>query len=291
MGASAQAPQGQAPQTHESWATSTSLPGVDLTPLSAAQKQKALQVLREQACPCGCGFKVAECRIKDPGCGFSSGLAGIVAKGIKDGKSVDEIAKLESASRWGHAPEPPKLLEDPVQISLEGAPSQGPKEARITLVEFSDFECPYCSQAANEVWAVLQAYPTQMRLVYKQFPLESHPHANLAAVASLAALNQNKFWPMHDKLFGNYRKLSRENILAWAQELGLDMPRFTADLVSPKLKSAVQKDVAAGEEAGVTGTPSFYINGKHYNGAFSLAALKPIFDAELGTTKAPSSAK
>ncbi len=248
-------------------------------------------MLREQSCPCGCGFKVAECRVKDPGCGFSTGLASIVTTGLKDGKSAEEIAKLVSSSRWGHAPEPPKLLEDPVAIPLGSAPSQGPVDARVTLVEFSDFECPYCSQAASEVRAVLQAYPKDVRLVYKQFPLEMHPHANLAAVASLAALNQNKFWPMHDKLFGNFRKLSRQNFLLWAQELGLDIPRFTADLASSKLKSDVDKDVKAGLDVGVTGTPSFYINGKHYNGQFSLAALKPILDAELGPQKVSKATK
>ena len=266
----------------EPWTTAATLPGVDFNGLSATQKQKALKMLREYACPCGCGFKVAECRVKDSGCAYSNGLAAIVTQGVKDGKSGDEIAKLQSSSRWGHGPEPPKLLEDPVAIPIAGAPMQGPPDARITLVEFSDFECPYCSQAANEVRTVLQAYPKDIRLVYKQFPLSTHPHANLAAVASLAALNQNKFWPMHDKLFGNFRKLSRENFLAWAKELGLDMPKFTADLGSPTLKAAVEKDLKAGEEAGVSGTPSFYINGKHYNGAFSLAALKPIVDAELG---------
>ena len=274
----------------EPWTTSATLPGVDLAALSATQKQKALQMLRDHACPCGCGFKVAECRVKDPGCAYSNGLAAIVTQGVKDGKSGDEIAKLESASRWGHGPEPPKLLEDPVAIQIAGAPSQGPMDAKITLVEFSDFECPYCSQAANEVRAVLKAYPKDIRLVYKQFPLSTHPHANQAAAASLAAHNQNKFWPMHDKLFGNFRKLSRENFLTWAKELGLDMPKFTADLASPKLKAEVENDLKAGEEAGVTGTPSFYINGKHYNGPFSLASVKPILDAELGL-KATTAAK
>ena len=274
----------------EPWTTAVTLPGVDFAALSAAQKQKALHMLREEACPCGCGFKVAECRVKDPGCAYSNGLAAIVTKGLTEGKSDKEIATLQSASRWGHAPEPPKLLEDPVTIPITGAPMQGPADARITLVEFSDFECPYCSQAANEVRAVLQAYPKDIRLVYKQFPLSTHPHANLAAAASLAAMNQNKFWPMHDKLFANFRKLSRENILAWAKELGLDLPKFTADLESPKLKAVVASDMKAGDEAGVSGTPSFYINGKHYNGPFTLASLKPILDAELGL-KVPTAGK
>jgi protein-disulfide isomerase len=274
----------QVPQAQEAWKTSAALPGVDFSGLSVAQKQKALQMLREQSCTCGCTMKVAECRFKDPNCAYSTALAAIVIKGLKEGKTPDEIMKLEAASRWGHPPEPPKILEDPVEIPIAGAPVQGPANARITLVEFSDFECPYCSLATSEVKTVLQAYPKDIRLVYKQFPLDMHPHAKLGAMASLAALNQDKFWPMHDKLFSNFRKLSRENILAWAKELGLDMPKFTADLDSPKLKAAIEKDIREGEKAGVSGTPAFFINGKHYNGPFTMAELKPIFDAELKGT-------
>lgn len=275
-------------QAQEPWQTSTALPGVDFSGLSAAQKQKALQILRQQGCTCGCTMKMAECRMKDPNCAYSTALAAIVVKGLKDGKSPDEIVELEAASRFGHPPQPPKLLEDPVQIPIAGAPVRGPADARITLVEFSDFECPYCSLATAEVKTVLQAYPKDIRLVYKQFPLDMHPHARLGAMASLAALNQDKFWPMHDKLFSNFRKLTRENILAWAKELGLDLPKFTADLDSPKLKTVVDKDLHDGEQAGVNGTPAFFINGKHYNGPFTMAELKPIFEAELkGTTVAP----
>ena len=270
----------QAPIAQEGWQTATALPGIDFSGLTETQKQKALDMLREQGCTCGCNMKLAECRVKDPGCSYSNALAAIILKGLKEGKSPDEIAKLEAASRWSHPPEPPKLLDDPVEIPIAGAPSLGPPHARITLVEFSDFECPYCSIATAEVKTVLQTYPKDVRLVYKHFPLDMHPHAKLAAMASLAALNQDKFWPMHDKLFSNFRKLTRENILAWAKELGLDMPKFTTDLDSPQLKSAVEKDVREGDQAGVTGTPAFFINGKHYNGPFTMAALKPILDAE-----------
>lgn len=282
----------QAPKSPEGWQSAAVLPGVDFAGLTDAQKHKALQMLRDQNCTCGCTMKLAECRIKDPNCSYSTALAGIIVQGIKEGKSPDEIVKLAAASHWGHAPEPPKLLEDPIEIPISGAPSQGPAGARITLVEFSDFECPYCSIATSEVKTVLQAYPKDIRLVYKQFPLDMHPHAKLAAVASVAAFNQDKFWPMHDKLFANFRKLSRESILAWATELGLDMPKFTADLDSPKLKAAVEKDIHEGEKSGVNGTPAFFINGKHYNGPFIMAELKPILDAELkGTPVAPGSAQ
>lgn len=278
----------QAPPAPVDWTTATDLPHIDLSGLSAPQKQKALEMLRSGDCPCGCGFKLAECRVKDPACSYSQGLAAVIVQGIKDGKSSAEIAKLAAASRWGHPPAPPKLLEDPVRIPLSGAPSQGPPNARISLVEFSDFECPYCSQASSEVRAILNAYPKDIQLFYKQFPLETHPHAQLAARASIAARNQGKFWPMHDKLFSNYRKLNRENILAWAQELGMDLPRFTADLASPASQTVVDNDLKDGLDAGVTGTPAFFINGKHYNGPFTLAALKPILDQEL---KSPHTAR
>jgi protein-disulfide isomerase len=167
-----------------------------------------------------------------------------------------------------------------------GSPSKGPEDARITLVEFSDFECPYCSRAVREVDALLKAYPKEIRLVYKQFPLSMHPHARLAATAALAANEQGKFWEMHDRLFANYRQLSREHILALAKDAGLDIERFTADWASPKLAAEVSKDYKDGESAGVFGTPAFFINGKLYNGPMELSAVKPLIDAELKPVRA-----
>jgi protein-disulfide isomerase len=119
-----------------------------------------------------------------------------------------------------------------------------------------------------------------------------HPHAEMAAEASLAARDQGKFWEMYDVLFKNYRRLSSDNILLWAKDIGLDVDKFKADLVSGKYKAVVQKDLADGEGAGVYGTPAFYINGKQYNGEVTLAALKPILAAELkGDTKEAEAAK
>jgi protein-disulfide isomerase len=175
----------------------------------------------------------------------------------------------------------PKLLEDPVKIAVAGAPVKGPESARITLVEFSDFECPYCSAAAPKVDAIMAAYPKDIKLIYKQFPLSMHPHAEMAAEASLAAREQGKFWEMYELLFKNYRQLSHARILEIAKSLGLDMNKFQAELDSGKYKKEVEKDIADGDAANVYGTPAFYINGKQYNGELSLAALKPIFAKEL----------
>jgi protein-disulfide isomerase len=124
-----------------------------------------------------------------------------------------------------------------------------------------------------------------VKLIYKQFPLSMHPHAELAAEASLAAREQGKFWEMYDLLFKNYRTLSRNSILAMAQAIGLDVDKFKTDLDSGKYKAVVDKDLADGETAGVYGTPAFYIDGKQYNGEVTLTALRPIIADELKGTK------
>jgi len=267
----------------DAWKTSEMLGDVDLSSLTPVQKKAALKILREEDCSCQCGMKTAECIMKDTNCSYSRTIAKIAIQGVKDGKSLMEISKLMDASPKAHRP---KVLEAPVKIPVDGAPVRGPADARITLVEFSDFECPFCSVAVKQVDTLMAAYPKDVKLIYKQFPLSMHPHAQFAAEASLAAREQGKFWEMYDVLFKNYRRLSRENVMIWAKEIGLDVNKFKADLDSRKYKAVVDKDVADGETAGVYGTPSFYINGKQYNGEVSLAALKPIFAAELkGETK------
>ena len=251
---------------------------VDLSGLTAVQKKAVLKLLHEEDCSCQCGLKTADCIVQDPSCSYSRALAGIAIKGVKDGKALLEISKLMDASPKAHRP---KVLEDPVNVPFLGAPSLGPPDARITLVEFSDFECPYCALAVKQVKALMAAYPKDIRLFYKQFPLSMHPHAQLAAEAALAANEQGKFWEMHDLLFGNFRKLSRENMLVWAQQIGLDVNKFKADLDSQKFASVIKKDTSDGDASGVYGTPAFFINGKLYNGPMTLEAMKPILEAEL----------
>lgn len=271
-------------QQPESWQTSDTLGPIDLSGLTPVQKRAVLKLVREQDCSCLCGMKVAECIAKDPNCSYSKHLATIAIQGVKEGKTPLEISKEMDASPKAHRP---KLLEDPVKIPVDGSPVLGPSNARITLVEFSDFECPYCSLAVVEIRSLMTAYPKDVKLIYKQFPLSMHAHAPLAAAASLAAKDQGKFWEMHDILFKNFRKLSRENILAFAKDLGLDMDKFKSDLDSKKYESVIQKDVADGEAVGVYGTPALFINGKHYNGPVTIDALKPIFEAELKVAHAP----
>jgi protein-disulfide isomerase len=125
-------------------------------------------------------------------------------------------------------------------------------------------------------------------VVFKQFPLDMHSQAKLAAEASLAAHAQGKFWALHDRMFQNFRRLSRESILKFAAEAGLDIPRFTADLDSHKYAKTVDKEVDEGVQSGVMGTPTFFINGKRYNGAMEPEIVKPLIEAEL---KAPAASR
>jgi protein-disulfide isomerase len=261
------------------WQTATILPNVDLAGLSAAQKQAALKALRAQSCTCGCDMHVAECRMKDPSCGESRALADIIIQAVKAGKDPQKaVAESDFIKRKSATP---ALLEEAVALPVSGAPVKGPAGARIALVEFSDFECPYCSRAVPKIDAILKAYPNDAKLIYKQFPLPNHPHARMAAQAAVAAQSQDKFWPMYDKLFANFNKLSEATVVALAKESGLDMARFEAERNSAKAKAVVDRDIADGTKVQIAGTPTLFINGKRYNGPLDMTVLKPILDAEL----------
>jgi protein-disulfide isomerase len=265
----------------QGWQTATSLPGVELGGLTPAQQTKALRIMRGQDCSCGCSMKIAECRVNDPTCAFSKGMASVMVDAIKKGKTEAGAIAAAKASEFAKTPEG-TLLEKAVNIPTANSPSAGPANALITLVEFSDFQCPFCYKAVAHLNTLLKAYPTQVKLIFKQFPLvDSHPEAAISAAAALAAHQQGKFWQMHDIMFANHGSLSRKAILAWAAALGLDMMRFTADLDSAAVKMAVKRDLDDGAHAGVDATPTVFIDGQKYNGALALDAIKPIIEAEL----------
>jgi protein-disulfide isomerase len=267
------------------WKTVVNLPAVDFSGMSPLRGRALLRLLRSHDCTCGCGMKVAECRIKDSGCSWSKGLAAAMGDALRAGKNENDAIEAAKASRWGHGPEPGKLLEDAVAIPTAGAPMRGPADAALTLVEFSDFQCPYCALAVVKLDAVLDAYPGKIKLVFKQFPLDTHSQAALAAAAAISAHHQGKFWPMHDALFTHRTQLSRPSILELARITGLDMKRFEADLDSPETKRTVARDVEDGDRAGVEGTPTVYINGRKYNGSLNLPEIRKVIEEELKKSK------
>lgn len=259
------------------WQTVTELPGVDWQGLTGAKRLPVLQAIRAEGCGCGCGMKVAECRVLDPACGVSKKLANLAVKDALAGKTLPEI-RAELKRR---ATEPASVLEDPVTIPVVGAPTKGPANARVTVVEYSDFQCPFCSKAIKTVDALLAKYPKDVRVVYKQFPLDQHAQAQIAAEGSLAAHAQGKFWQLHDKMYSDISDLSKERLLVYAKQIGVDVTKFQADLNSRKWEKEVNREREEGETFGVNSTPTFFINGKKYNGAWEVAALAPIIEKEL----------
>lgn len=168
------------------------------------------------------------------------------------------------------------------KVELGTSPMKGPADAKVTVVIFSDFQCPFCSKVVTPLQEIEKAYAKEVRFVFKQFPLPFHPHALLAAQASLAAHEQGKFWPMHDKLFANQAQLQRADLERYAQEIGLDMNRFRTALDQEKWKEQVMREmVEARNTTVVNGTPGFLINGHFVGGAKDFAGFKAEIDKAL----------
>ena len=145
--------------------------------------------------------------------------------------------------------------------------AMGPADARVTLVEYGDFECPSCGEAHPVIKQVQRAFGNNLRLVFRHFPLRSsHPHALPAALAAEAAAEQGRFWDMHDRLFEHQTALTDEDLLRHARKLGLDLERFQTALRSPAYADRIQEDFTSGTRSGVNGTPSLFINGLRYDG-------------------------
>jgi protein-disulfide isomerase len=177
---------------------------------------------------------------------------------------------------------PPAPAEPPAQkVELGNAPVKGSKDAPVTLVAFSDFECPFCSRAATTVKQLEEEYQGKLRVAFKHQPLPRHPNAKIAAQASLAAAEQGKFWEMHDKLFANQTALDRPSLERYAQELGLDVGKFKAAMDSNKFEETINQDSAQGTQLGASGTPTFFVNGRQIVGAKPIEVFRRVIDEEL----------
>jgi protein-disulfide isomerase len=169
-----------------------------------------------------------------------------------------------------------------VQLATQGFPSKGPANAPVTIVEFSDFECPYCASIFPTLKQIEAAYGDRVRVVFRQFPLNSiHPRAQKAAEASLCAAEQQKFWEMHDAMFQDPRNLGIDALKQKASSLKLDATAFNACLDNSAKAESVKKDIFEGVKAGVTGTPALFINGRFLNGAQPYAQIAKVIDEEL----------
>ena len=185
-------------------------------------------------------------------------------------------------------------------LSVDGAPFKGDKNAKVTLVDFTDYQCPFCARHVRETWPQIEKdyiSTGKVKYVVRDFPIESiHPHAFKAAEATHCAGEQGKYWEIHDRLFADQKALALKDLPPHAQTLGLDVPKFQQCLESGRHAAKVRKDLADGQKAGVTGTPSFFLGltepndsqvkvQKSLKGAQPYAAFKEAIDSLLSSQK------
>jgi protein-disulfide isomerase len=190
---------------------------------------------------------------------------------------------------WGDTGPAPKTLTDSAgqtryDVSVDDDPVFGPADARVTIVEFSDYQCPYCIKWYREVYArLMEEYKGQIRFVYRDFPLTSiHPEALPAAEAANCANEQGAYWQYHDALFSGQFELSADAYIQYASALGLDLQKFQACLKEGRYRAEIEADLNYAIDLGVQSTPTFFINGIPVIGAQPYAAFKQVIDKELG---------
>jgi len=212
----------------------------------------------------------------------------LIAKGTPKGKVYETIMKTaktelpKAPAQAAGAPEQgPEQDKTIFKVEAGDAPAKGPKDAPLQVIVFSDFQCPFCKRVEPTLTQLEKEYQGKVHMVWKNYPLPFHQNAEPAAEASMAANAQGKFWPMHDKLFENQTALDRPSLEKYAQDLGLNMSKFKADLDSAKFKSTIESTTKEGTTVGVNGTPAVFINGRKISGAYPFETFKKIADEEL----------
>jgi protein-disulfide isomerase len=192
------------------------------------------------------------------------------------GKMLEGLREKHHVEVALEAPELPRIEVEPK------GPSRGPATAPVTIVEFSDFQCPFCGREYPVIEKLMKEYDGKVRLVFRNFPLDFHPFAQKAAEAAACAADQSKFWELHNKMFENQQKLAVDDLKGYAKSVGVaDESKFDKCLDSGEKKDQIQADEKAGSEAGVNGTPAFFINGIFVNGAQPYEQIKQTVDREL----------
>jgi protein-disulfide isomerase len=218
-------------------------------------------------------------------------VKGRIAQALKEAKMAEAtrayLRALRANAKVATYLQPPR-----VEVGLDGAPVRGAREAPVTIVEFSDFQCPYCKRSKSVTKQVLQQYSGKVKLAFRDFPLrEIHPLAQKAAEAARCAGEQGKYWEYHDLLFAKAPELEVSSLKQYATALGLDSTRFNECLQQGKYAALVEKDVQDGIQLGVSSTPSFFVNGRPVIGAQPFSAFERIIEEELQNRPVASKGK
>jgi len=215
---------------------------------------------------------------------FINGQKLVGTRSLQDFKQIIDVALglappplLVTQAGPSIPPQSPRV----VKVNTQGAFIKGPLDAPIEIVEFSDFQCPFCKRVLPTLEKVMLKYPDKIRWVFKHFPLPFHADAPLAHEAALAAGEQGKFWEMHDRIFLRQKTMKREHLIRHAQDLGLDVEKFTADMDSGRFKATIQQDLLQGRQLGVSGTPAFFVNGQRLSGARPVSDFVSLIEKAL----------
>jgi len=250
------------PQT--ATALDVDLPGVDTSQFTPREKHEFSRYVRELAAPCTkVAVPIATCVIEHRACDTCIPAAEAIAKAVREGMSSEQVQQLYK-DRFDEA--------SARAIPLEGSPSRGPLTAPVVLVEFADFECPFCQRIAPAMDELWDKRKDKVRFVYKFMPLPMHPHSEIAARAAIAAGAQGKFWEMDKKLFAAGQRLERSDLEGYASALGLDLEKFRADMDSPETQARLDADKKLADQLDVHGTPTIFVDGHLFDTKADLGA-------------------
>ena len=213
------------------------------------------------------------------------GLAGCDQQGDPGGEPRSGEMHECDGDCEGDRVEAPAVGSERKTVGVVGHPSRGPEDALVTIVAFSDFECPFCTKGAANLERLSASFDGKVRVVFRNMPLPMHAKAEAAALAGLAAHRQGKFWEMHDALFATQGKFDQDDLDALADEIGLDLEKYRRDIADPALAAALRQDIADAKALGINGTPSFLVNGRLVVGARPVDELTALVNSEIETAK------
>jgi protein-disulfide isomerase len=249
------------------------LPGIDASALLPRERKEWSAYVTEFLAPCPeVAVSVAQCVQEKRACAKCMSAAKFLLKAVRAGYPREAVEKA-----YKNRFDPTAIKSIPV----DGSPSIGPADAPITMIEFADFECPFCAMEYPVLERAMQERPGKIRIVYK-VKLIGHPHGEIAARAALAAEKQGKFWEMHHKIFDNQKALEQRDLEKYAKEIGIDVGKMTADMKSPAVTEQIEKDKKLSEGLGIDHTPTIYINGRDFD---PNGDLNDWLAEELGETR------
>jgi protein-disulfide isomerase len=255
-----------------------SLPGIDTSAMTPRERREYSSLVSDLPAPCpDVPVPIAQCVLEKRPCAPCTQVAKWIAHAVREGASESQI---QAVFKDRYDPQGLKVLP------LAGSPSKGPQDAKVTVVEFADFECPHCRMAVSMIDQVMAAHPDKIRLVYKFVELPMHVHAEPASRAAWAAGQQGKFWEMEHLLFERQEHLEQGDLERYARILKLDVAKWKADMDSAAAKDRLAEDHRLEDDLKLKGTPTIYVNGRELD-LEADEVLEERVDAELGITPAP----